>query len=139
MQGADLKARRKLKEIKTMKNKYTIGDKVMYKGVVYEVVDFRVLDKMYGGLVYDIAECDGDGEMLDVREIDITPFPIDNGTKAEEGTIQKIKEIILTFYELDEQGNPTIPTSDDVGQIDPEEYATEAIAQIWKRISKDEA
>ena len=65
-----------------MNNKYAVGDKVMYKGIAYTVVDFRIPQKKHEELVYDLAECDGDGEMLDVREFDISPFTTDKGKSA---------------------------------------------------------
>ncbi len=65
-----------------MNNKYAVGDKVMYKGIAYTVVDFRIPKKKHEELVYDLAECDGDGEMLDVREFDISPFTTDKETKT---------------------------------------------------------
>lgn len=72
-----------------MNNKYAVGDKVMYKGIAYTVVDFRIPEKKHEELVYDLAECDGDGEMLDVREFDISPFTTD---KMEGGEIQEEKK-----------------------------------------------
>lgn len=65
-----------------MNNQYAVGDKVMYKGIAYTVVDFRIPKKKHEELVYDLAECDGDGEMLDVREFDISPFTTDKGKSA---------------------------------------------------------
>lgn len=65
-----------------MNNKYAVGDKVVYNGVVYTVVDFRIPQKNHEALVYDLAECDGDGEMLDVREFDISPYTTDKETKT---------------------------------------------------------
>ena len=46
---------------------------------------------------------------------------------------KKIRDIITMYYDLDEEGNPTIPTEEDLG-IMPDEFAVEAIDRIWKLV-----
>lgn len=38
------------------------------------------------------------------------------------------------FFDLDEHGNPTIPTSDDVGELDEIEYSSEVVDRIWELV-----
>lgn len=52
---------------------------------------------------------------------------------SEEQLAQKIRNIITTYYDLDDEGNPTIPTEDDLG-IDSCEFATDAIDRIWELV-----
>lgn len=47
---------------------------------------------------------------------------------------ENIRRIITTFFDLDEHGNPTIPTSDDVGELDEIEYSSEIVDRIWKLV-----
>lgn len=79
-----------------MNNKYAVGDKVVYNGVVYTVVDFRIPQKNYEELVYDLAECNGDGEMVDVKEFDIIPYTTDMDTKA----TRKFKITEITEWDI---------------------------------------
>jgi hypothetical protein len=46
---------------------------------------------------------------------------------------ENIRRIITTFFDLDENGNPTIPTSDDVG-LDEIEYSSEVVDRIWELV-----
>ena len=47
---------------------------------------------------------------------------------------ENIRRIITTFFDLDEHGNPTIPTSDDVGELDEIEYSSEVVDRIWELV-----
>lgn len=53
--------------------------------------------------------------------------------KKELELAKKIKAIIQNYYELDDNGNPTIPTEEDLG-IMPYEFAVAAIDRIWKLV-----
>lgn len=46
---------------------------------------------------------------------------------------ENIRRIITTFFDLDDNGNPTIPTSDDMG-LDEIEYSSEVVDRIWKLV-----
>ena len=47
---------------------------------------------------------------------------------------ENIRRIITTFFDLDEHRNPTIPTSDDVGELDEIEYSSEVVDRIWELV-----
>lgn len=44
---------------------------------------------------------------------------------------KKVRDIILTYFKLDENGNPTIPTDEDVGKVEPMEFSATALDSIW--------
>ena len=46
----------------------------------------------------------------------------------------RIRNIITTFFDLDDDGNPTIPTENDVGQIDVCEFSSAVIDRIWRLV-----
>jgi len=61
-----------------------------------------------------VDEIQGDGGKLELRN--------------------EIRNIITTFFKLDKKGNPTIPTTDDVGEIDEIEYSSAVVDRIWRLV-----
>ena len=55
-------------------------------------------------------------------------------TNKRDGLAKEVRDIITNYFDLDENGNPTIPTKDDLGQVDEDEYAEAAIGKIWKLV-----
>ena len=47
---------------------------------------------------------------------------------------ERIREIILTYFKLDGNGNPTIPTDNDVGEVEPMEFSATCVDKIWKLV-----
>ena len=58
----------------------------------------------------------------------------ENAAAMEKELKEKIKGIILGLFKLDENGNPTIPTDEDVGQLEPMEFSAECVDRIWRLV-----
>jgi hypothetical protein len=69
--------------------------------------------------------------MLRVKDL----YNISEADEASDGSLaNKIKSIILTYFDLDDNGNPTIPTQNDLGNLDEIEYSAEVVDRIWELI-----